>query len=90
MSTQEQERQAEPGPPRSVLRRALIGMSSPLCKCSGCPAYPDQGEPRVYCARGASRLPIEKRGCLCPGCPIYKKGKFAGDSFCFHGQAKKA
>ncbi len=90
MSEQKQERQAEPSPPQSSFKRAYIAMGTPFCKCAKCPTYPHQGDPRVYCDRGASHLTIEKKGCLCPGCPIYKLGKFAGDSFCFHGEAKRA
>ncbi len=88
--SEQPERQAEPSPPKSALKRAMISLGGPLCKCPGCPTYPGQGDPKVYCDRGASSLTIEKKGCLCPGCPIYKMGRYAGDSFCFKGEAKRA
>ena len=39
------------------------------CACGECPSKPDEMK-SVYCARGASRDTVARRGCLCEECPV--------------------
>ncbi|MFW6117617.1 MAG: DUF2769 domain-containing protein [Thermoproteota archaeon] len=56
------------------------------CKdfCGNCPSYPGTGE-WLFCARGRSTTKIEKKGCLCPTCKVYKDYQLSGRYFCAKG-----
>lgn len=43
--------------------------NSSKCICGQCPSYPGD-EPWLYCGRGGSPQSIDRKGCLCPGCPV--------------------
>lgn len=58
-----------------------------LCVCRRCPTYFDCGEPLAFCFydEGASTCITVERGCICPGCPVYRTSKFAFDFYCTEG-----
>jgi hypothetical protein len=50
--------------------------------CSTCPSYPGQSGQGLYCSRGPSGLSIEKKGCNCPECPVWKKNGLSSMYYC--------
>jgi methylamine---glutamate N-methyltransferase subunit C len=52
--------------------------------CSACPSYPDKsgGAEGLYCARGPSKLSVEKKGCNCPECPVWINDGLSGMYYC--------
>jgi len=46
--------------------------------CSTCPSYHKVPGEGLYCARGPSKLSIEKKGCNCPECPVWEKNRLSG------------
>jgi hypothetical protein len=65
------------------------------CKCYKCGSYPGvikelrrQHMPGVYCAKGASRLEVIKKGCDCPKCMVYKNHGLREEYYCIQGKAK--
>ena len=83
-----QEKQAEPSH-NGPLMKAGIATIAAFCICSKCPTYPDQKDPKVYCARGASPLPIEIKGCLCPDCPVQKTLRLKRMNYCYYGSNRQ-
>ncbi len=59
-----------------------------LCICGQCPTYPDQSDPWLYCARGKSPLGIERKGCLCPKCPVQQAYQNKNMYYCDTGAAE--
>ena len=57
--------------------------------CGTCPSLPTPPQPFLYCARGKSDKNIEKLGCKCPQCGVYKKYNLQTDNtyFCETGKA---
>jgi len=53
--------------------------------CGNCPSYPKIAGEGLYCARGKSKIEIERQGCLCPGCKVYEKYDILGTYFCAEG-----
>lgn len=55
------------------------------CICGDCPSYP--GEGGFFCAKGKSPLPIERRGCICSGCPNFLEFDLKDGYYCADGAA---
>jgi len=89
-----QKREIERGEQAEPMKSGLffkVGAASvkPMCVCRDCPSYPGGGDRVVYCVRGASGLPVEKKGCICPKCRVYKLARLAPHRyFCFNGAAR--
>ena len=71
---------------RFSLKTFALAMASPFCHCGKCPSYPGKKDPRVYCERAKSGLAVQKRGCICPGCPIWKINHFKKQYYCVSGR----
>jgi len=56
--------------------------------CGNCPSFPKVPGEALYCARGKSKIEIDRQGCLCPGCGIYEKYDLFGTYFCAEGESK--
>lgn len=54
------------------------------CACGGCPSKPDELK-SLYCARGASRSTVARRGCLCEECPVQIDNDLEGAYYCIEG-----
>lgn len=50
--------------------------------CDTCPSYPKESGEGLYCARGASSQPIEKKGCNCPECKVWMDNGLSGMYYC--------
>jgi len=50
--------------------------------CSTCPSYPKKSDEGLFCARGASKAHIEKKGCNCPECPVWMDNGLSGMYYC--------
>ena len=59
--------------------------------CGTCPSLPNPPFPFLYCARGNSEAKVDKKGCRCPECPVYRiydlKGVNGSPYFCEKGKA---
>jgi hypothetical protein len=55
--------------------------------CGTCPSLPFPPQPYLFCARGNSDQTIEKKGCKCPGCPLYITKGLKGMYFCETGKS---
>ncbi len=55
------------------------------CQCMKCPSF--AGPPAFYCAMGKAEKPVEKKGCVCMTCAVWKEGKLSGGYFCESGKA---
>ncbi|OGL45180.1 MAG: hypothetical protein A2161_17855 [Candidatus Schekmanbacteria bacterium RBG_13_48_7] len=55
--------------------------------CTKCPSFGNRKNEGLYCARGESKhfSEIQKRGCHCPECDIYKAYELTGSYFCING-----
>lgn len=56
------------------------------CICENCPSFVKKEQIR-YCFTGKSKSIKKEKGCICPGCPVYKKNNFKGVYFCTKGKA---
>lgn len=63
------------------------------CMCKKCPSYPGMfrelahaDAPGLYCSHGKSRLDIEKKGCICPTCEVYKEHFLNSTYYCVQGK----
>ena len=61
-----------------------------LCVCKQCPTYFDCGEPLAFCLyeNGISSCIAVERGCICPGCPLYRASGLKYDFYCTIGSEK--
>jgi hypothetical protein len=50
--------------------------------CSTCPSFPKQPREGLYCARGPSKVAIEKKGCNCPECPVWMDNGLSSMYYC--------
>ena len=59
------------------------------CICKKCPSYVECGEAVGYCLLGKSTCITEKKGCICPDCPVTKKMGLKWGYYCISGSAKE-
>jgi Protein of unknown function (DUF2769) len=60
-----------------------------LCYTERCPTYNTAGlMGGLFCARGRSEKVPEKKGCVCPSCPIWTESKLNAIFFCIYGAAE--
>jgi hypothetical protein len=50
--------------------------------CSTCPSFSKKAGEGLFCARGASKVAVEKRGCNCPECPVWIENGLSGMYYC--------
>jgi hypothetical protein len=74
----------------NIFKKITRAVTTPLCICQKCPSYPGNKDPRVYCEYGKSNYPIEKRGCICSDCPIWKINRFQNHYYCETGKDPKS
>lgn len=58
------------------------------CICAKCPSWVDCGEKGGFCLVGKSNCIKEKKGCICPDCPVTKKMGLKWGYYCVEGDAK--
>lgn len=56
----------------------------PDAVCGECPSKADETKD-FYCARGASRAAVARRGCLCEECPVEIDHDLEGSYYCIEG-----
>ncbi|MCX6745886.1 MAG: DUF2769 domain-containing protein [Candidatus Parcubacteria bacterium] len=65
--------------------------NSEMCNCPNCPSHndcmKDKGEV-LYCARGKSSCEVKSKGCVCPGCQVYKENNLNSAYYCLSGKAE--
>lgn len=69
-----------------------IDKNAERCLCPGCPTHNDcmkSNEERIFCSRGNTRCDLEKNGCLCGTCPVWKEYGLNDFYYCEIGPAKK-
>lgn len=59
------------------------------CICKGCPSYVECNEKAGFCLAGKSTCIKEKKGCVCPECPVTKKMNLKWGYYCTDGSAKE-
>lgn len=57
------------------------------CTCKKCPSYVECDEDIGYCLTGKSKCIKEKKGCICPDCPVTKKMNLKWGYYCLQGSA---
>lgn len=57
------------------------------CICRKCPSYVKCDEDVGYCLVGKSNCIKEKKGCICPECPVTKKMELKWGYYCTDGSA---
>jgi hypothetical protein len=61
-----------------------------ICKdyCGKCPSYQGTEEMKLaFCTTGKSSKILEKKGCLCKQCPVYKMMSLRWEYYCVQGNA---
>jgi hypothetical protein len=70
-------------------QQAVIDANRRKCICEPCPSYTEcmrANEELLFCMTGKSPDCIfEKRGCLCPGCPVTKALGLKKAYYCIRG-----
>lgn len=74
----------------NLFKKFIRSITSPFCKCSKCPSYPGKKDPKVYCEYGKSQYLIDKRGCICPKCLVWKINGFRNQYYCETGKDPKS
>jgi len=59
------------------------------CVCKKCPSFVECDEDIGYCLTGKSKCIKEKKGCICPDCPVTKKMGLKWGYYCIQGSAKE-
>lgn len=76
-----------------IMKQMKMAMASMRCTCKKCPSYPACTDGKcdtvLYCGKGASSKKIEKKGCICKPCPVYKMRKLSEEYYCITGIAKE-
>ena len=58
------------------------------CICGKCPSWVECGEKGGFCLVGKSDCITEKKGCICPDCPVTAKLKLKWGYYCIEGNAQ--
>ena len=56
--------------------------------CRSCPTYPGIESELLFCARGASSGPKEKKGCNCPACEVQLEYGCSRTYYCIEGECE--
>jgi len=60
------------------------------CICPSCPTYNKCMKEKMhlfFCAKGKTDCKLDKKGCICGGCPIWREYKLSRVYFCVTGAA---
>lgn len=71
---------------KKVLRKTI----SLFCICRKCPSYPDKKDSVTYCEFGKSNFKIDKKGCVCTKCFVWKINRFKNYYYCETGKDPKS
>lgn len=69
-----------------MIKKVLRKVISLFCICKRCPSYPNKNDLTTYCKFGKSNFQIEKRGCVCPECFVWKVNRFKKYYYCENGK----
>lgn len=61
------------------------------CYCPECPTFNEcmiGKEERLYCARGSTRCPLTRLGCICGECEVAIENGLSANYYCAGGPAK--
>ena len=58
------------------------------CICGKCPSWVECNEKGGFCWVGKSQCIKEKKGCICPDCPVTAKMGLKWGYYCISGSAK--
>jgi len=72
------------------MKKILRFFISIFCACKRCPSYPGKKDPLTYCEFGTSEKEIEKKGCVCPQCFVWKINRFSNYYYCKEGKDPKS
>ncbi|MEJ2648287.1 MAG: DUF2769 domain-containing protein [Sedimentisphaerales bacterium] len=50
--------------------------------CATCPSFTGQPGEGLFCARGASKSSVKKRGCNCPECRVWMANGLSSMYYC--------
>ena len=56
--------------------------------CGTCKTYPGVAGEALFCARGKSSAPREKKGCNCMGCEVQAACGLTSAYYCINGAAE--
>jgi aldose sugar dehydrogenase len=62
------------------------------CSCPGCPSSNScmrTGNEALYCAVGKSGCAVERLGCVCASCVVYRQNELSSLYFCVSGIAAR-
>jgi hypothetical protein len=82
-----------PGCPAAVKEARVkdVKENAERCACPKCPTFNEcmigNGE-RLYCARGSTRCPLTRLGCVCGECDVAVECGLASNYYCDGGPAK--
>jgi hypothetical protein len=60
------------------------------CNCPHCPSYDacmKGDDEKLFCGRAMSGCEVQPKGCVCPGCAVYKDNGLSDAYYCIHGKA---
>jgi hypothetical protein len=76
-----------------IVKRMMMAVATIICTCKKCPSYPrcsgGKCDKVLYCGKGASSKKINKKGCICGTCKVYKMKKLTENYYCVRGVAKE-
>jgi hypothetical protein len=62
------------------------------CNCERCPSYTDcslQKKELLFCMTGKTDCDVERRGCVCPTCPVHRANDFLMKYYCMNGSEEE-
>ena len=60
------------------------------CACPGCPSFNAcmrQGGEALYCAIGATTCALDRTGCICGSCVVFRQNELSAFYYCVNGAA---
>lgn len=74
-------------------RQAVIDANLKMCRCDPCPTYNEcmrANTELLFCVTGKSpTCTFEKKGCLCPSCPVTKTLGLKRAYYCIKGSEQE-
>lgn len=72
------------------MKKIFRKIISLFCLCNRCPSYPRRRDEITYCEFGKSKFKIEKKGCICAKCFVWKINHFHDFYYCEKGKDIKS